>query len=94
VFDVIIFKSAEDDLKQSCEWYELQQTGLSKRFLKDFFGKLTIIQNTPLIYSIKFSGRYRFARLNDFPFFIVFEIKGNTVLVNSVFHTSRNSQGL
>lgn len=94
MLDVIIFKSAEDDLKQSCEWYELQQTGLSNRFLKDFFGKLGTIRNNPLIYPVKFSEKYRFARLNDFPFFIVFEIKDDTILVNSVFHTSRDPQEL
>lgn len=92
MFQVIISKDAENDLKKSCEWYDLQQAGLSNKFLKAFFYTLKFIEANPLIYQIRHKRKYRFAKMNGFPFVIVYKIDKQMVLVNAVFHTSRNPE--
>ena len=90
MYNLIIFSPAAEELKEASDWYELRQTGLSKRFQKQVFYKLRSIQKNPFIYAVKFLEVFRFAKLDVFPFFIVFEIVGNDILINSIFNTSRD----
>ena len=93
MYRLVILKTAADDIKESSDWYDLQQKGLGKKFQSRVFHKLVNIENNPLLYPVKFSEEFRFARVNIFPFFIVFEVVGDEVRVNSIFHTSRNPSG-
>jgi plasmid stabilization system protein ParE len=92
MYNLIISEAAKDDMKESSEWYEEQKTGLSKQFLKEVFLKLQYIENNPLLYSIRFSGKFHFAKVSRFPFLIVYEIFEGSVIINAVFHTSKNPQ--
>jgi hypothetical protein len=93
MYRLVILKSAADDIKESSDWYNQQQKGLGKKFQSRVFHKLVNIQNNPFLYSVKLSEEFRFARVNVFPFFIVFEVVRDEIRVNSIFHTSRNPSG-
>lgn len=90
MYRIKLLDSAYSDLKKSSNWYDLQKDGLGKLFLKQFFRTLKHIEQNPYLYAVKFFEEFRFAKLNKFPFFIVFEIIEDVVAVNAVFHTSRS----
>ncbi|OOQ58137.1 type II toxin-antitoxin system RelE/ParE family toxin [Mucilaginibacter pedocola] len=90
MYRLVVLKSAAEDIKESAKWYEEQKEGLGKRFKSQVLHKLNNVQRNPLLYAVKFSEQFRFAQVDVFPFLIVFEIVGDEVRVNSVFHTSRN----
>ncbi|MDB5156461.1 MAG: plasmid stabilization system [Mucilaginibacter sp.] len=77
-------------MQKSATWYDEKQPGLGERFLQEVIKTLRLIETNPLHYEEKFSKRFRFALVHVFPFVIVFRIKNQTVIVNAVFHTSRN----
>ena len=77
-------------MKKSADWYNEQQTGVGERFLLHVVSTFRLIEANPLHYEEKFSKKFRFAKVADFPFVVVFKVKKQLVIVNSVFHTSRN----
>lgn len=82
---------AIEELQESSEYYEEQQTGLGKRFLLEIYDSIQSIESNPEAYP-KTRGFYREKIVDDFPFVIVYrysKIK-NTLNVLSIFHTSRN----
>ena len=42
------------------------------------------------MYEERFLKKFRFTRVNNFPFLVVYKIKNDLVVINAVFHTSRN----
>ena len=85
-----VLSKAREDMRKSAEWYNEQQAGVGERFLTRVIGMFKLIEANPLHYEQKFSGKFRFARFTDFPYLIVFKVKKQIVIVNAVFHTSRN----
>jgi toxin ParE1/3/4 len=85
-----ILRQARDDMQSSANWYNEQQAGLGERFLAEVIKTLRLTEAGPLHYEQKFSKKFRFAKVHDFPFVVVFKIKNDLVVINSVFHTSRN----
>ena len=77
-------------MQKSFDWYNDQQEGLGERFLLQTVRAFRLIEANPLHYQERFLKKFRFAMVEDFPFVIVFKIKGRTIVVNSVFHTSRD----
>lgn len=68
-FNVLIKSLAFVDLQDAIDWYELQSTGLGKRFYKEFENCISRIENSPHhygfiikmfvgFYLINFSTRY------------------------------------
>lgn len=74
--------------------YELQLFGLGDRFVEGVFKKIRYIQKHPLHYQV-FEKQYRRAQTDIFPFLIVYEFEEETktIIIISVFHTSRNPKG-
>jgi len=88
---LIISKRALKELEKSFNWYEDNQADLGERFLNQFYKKLNIILSYPKRSIIR-KAPYREARIDIFPFLIVYrvnEIKKEIFIV-SVFHFSRN----
>jgi hypothetical protein len=90
VYQLQVLRKAREDMKKSADWYNEQQTGVGERFLLHAVSTLRLIEASPLHYEEKFSKKFRFAKVADFPFVVVFKVKKQLVIVNSVFHTSRN----
>lgn len=76
-------------------YYEEQSPGLGERFLKsieDAYFKLSL---PPQYYGfIRVDENIRDMKISTFPFVIIFEIVGNSVLVLRVFNTNRNPESL
>ena len=79
-------------MQNSAEWYDQQQAGLGEKFLIQVINSFHSIEANPLHYEEKFSKKFRFALVHGFPFVVVFKIKEQLVVVNAVFHTSRNPE--
>lgn len=77
-------------MQKSSDWYNEQQLGIGERFLAEVVHTFRLIEANPLHYQQRFSKQFRFAKVNDFPYVIVFKVKKQLVVVNAVFHTSRN----
>jgi hypothetical protein len=90
MYQLQILQKAREDMQKSFEWYNEQQSGLGERFLLEVIATFRLIEAAPLHYEEKFSKKFRFARTGVFPYVIVFKIKKQLVVVNSIFHTSRN----
>lgn len=84
---------ARAEAKAAAHWYESEQQGLGDDFVEALDAALEIIENDP----------YRFARLETirttreihriplarFPFYVIYEIKANEVVVLAVAHAKR-----
>jgi len=90
IYRLQVLRNATEDMQKSADWYNEQQSGLGKRFLLAVVDTFNLIEANPLHYEEKFSKQFRFARVAVFPFVVVFKIKEDRVVINAVFHTSRN----
>jgi plasmid stabilization system protein ParE len=90
MYQLRILQNAREDMQKSADWYNEQQSGLWERFLLHVIETFKLIEVNPLHYEEKFSREFRFARVAVFPYVIVFKIKKHLVVINAVFHTSRN----
>jgi len=90
VFTVKLLLEAELELTEACEWYEKRKPGLGKIFLFEFDNCVDLVLRNPYHFAVNFSEKYRFATLKKFPYSIVYRIDDDVVIINSVFHQSRN----
>ena len=90
MYQLQVLRKAREDMQKSADWYNERQTNLGERFLSEVIISFRLIERNPLHYEEKFSKRFRFAQVKDFPFVVVFKIKKQIIVVNAVFHTSRN----
>ena len=88
-YSLVIRDKAFSELEDAYSWYEQQQKGLGELFLSEFKEYSKIIQSSPESFEKKYKD-FRELLLKTFPYFIVYQIDKNTVVVFSVFHTSRN----
>jgi hypothetical protein len=79
------------EIEDAFLWYETKQAGLGGRFLSELEHHLNLIQKYPKNFSVNYRA-YRQCILKVFPFVIIFEIEGKSVVVYSVFHMSRNPE--
>jgi len=90
MYQLQVLRKAREDMQKSADWYDEQQPGVGDRFLLEVVRTFRLIETNPLHYQERFSKKFRFANVHDFPFVVVFKIKKQLIVVNSVFHTSRN----
>lgn len=69
-------------------WYEKQNKGLGHRFLDDVQRCFAYIRDNPNGFQLR-KDEFRHAMLDDFPYRVIFKIKGLDVYVYQVRHTSR-----
>jgi hypothetical protein len=80
---------AEEEYSSAFYYYEGKQPGLGDKFEKetdDLIGKL---KANPYLFQRKYR-HYREAAYKRFPYYIVYEIIENSVIVHSFFHSNRN----
>ncbi len=76
-------------------YYEEQSPGLGERFLKSLEDSYLKLSQTPQYFSYILDDKnIRDTKIKSFPFVIIFQIEGNTVLVLRVFNTNRNPESL
>lgn len=90
MYQLEISSAARNDMADAFLWYEKQQKGLGGEFLQETFQTFEAINQSPYIFAVHFSGKFRFGKTGRFPYLIVYEIIENRIIINAVFHTSRN----
>ncbi len=88
-YSILFTELAEREYLEAFYYYEEQLPGLGKKLEHELDVIIKSIAKNPFLFQRKFK-HYREVLLKKFPYFIVYEIIGNSVIINSVFHTSRN----
>ena len=88
-------QEAKGDLREASLWYEDQQSGLGRRFLKVVKAQIKALSKNPKAIAIRYDNM-RCTVLNVFPYMVHFFIdeENKTLVVSAVFHTSRNPEAL
>jgi plasmid stabilization system protein ParE len=90
-YKLIATSESESDIVKALEYYKAIDIRLAKRFLNDLKSTSHYIQNNPQ----KIQKRYtsiRVAFLTDFPFGIHFRLRGDTITIIGIFHTSIDAE--
>ncbi len=82
---------ARKELSDAWLWYEKQQSELGDKFEIEVFKRIQQIEENPERYA-KRNKNLRETRVRKFPFLIIYRIeKGkDIIIIQSIFHTSRN----
>jgi toxin ParE1/3/4 len=83
-----ITEFAEIEFSNGFNYYESQQIGLGNHFELEADVLLSKISDNPFLFQRKFK-HFREAVFRKFPYFIVYEINGNLIIIHSFFHTRR-----
>lgn len=71
------------------DWYELQSRGLGKLFLEELESCFENIRPNPFLFEKKYK-KFRQALTKKFPYLVIFEIEGDSIIIYHIRHTSRN----
>lgn len=77
------------EIFEAYDWYELQREGLGLEFLnalEEFYKNLFL---NPFIYSY-YNAPIREGKISRFPYIVVYEVIDTTIVVYSIFMSSRN----
>ena len=90
-YPFILHERAHEEYIAAYEWYELQQKDLGKRFMSSIEKRLQQISEHPEYYG-KRKGNYRSAKVENFPYMIVYEFFGRKQLIHvvAIYHGKRN----
>ena len=93
MFKSIILPRAKEDIRQAAKWYSKKSPRLSKRFTAEVRDTVRHIKQNPKASSIRYD-QVRTAVLNIFPFMVHYTVDefNTTVVITSVFHTSRDPE--
>jgi hypothetical protein len=83
---------AEEEYSSAFHYYEQKQSGLGDKFEKETGYLIDKLKENPYLFERKYK-HYREAIYKRFPYFIVYEIINNSVIIHSFFHGNRNPKG-
>ena len=87
-YEIVLQSEAILDLQEAFEWYEKQKEGLGFEFIEEVESGYLKISGHPLQYP-PINTQFRRIRINRFPYLVVYEVEGNSVIINSVRHVKR-----
>jgi hypothetical protein len=79
---------AAKEFDEAIDWYELQSSGLGKRFKKSVINQIKKIKQTPNWFLIE-SGDIHKAYIPKFPYKILFTSDENQIIIWSIAHMHR-----
>ncbi len=90
-YDLRLHEKAHDEYIAAYEWYEMKQKGLGGRFMACVEKRLNQITEHPEYFG-KRQSQYREAKVENFPYMIVYEIFRRKELVHIAanYHGKRN----
>lgn len=91
--NLVYLPKSQKEFNESFEFYEERVAGLGERFESRIEKKIQGILTHPERYR-KRNKNFREARVNGFPFLIIYKYykAKNLITVYSIFHTSRNTK--
>ena len=75
-YHLVIWPQAEADVAEAARWYEQQEAGLGRDFLRAFRAATAILRRNPFQYQIIFV-EVRRVLLRRFPYAVFYEIHGS-----------------
>ena len=92
-FRLVVRPEVDADLLEAEAWYEAQQSGLGREFLRAVIAKIAQLQQNPLLYRIRHrSKQVRWTYPRRFPYRIVFRGINDTVVIYAVIHAARHDR--
>ena len=91
VFNILLSSKATAELEDAIQYYNQIDKKLGEKFYSEFIENLNYVRINPFLFQIKFDT-FREIPLKKFPFVIVYELIDLSIIVNAVFHTSRNPE--
>jgi hypothetical protein len=88
-FKLEITTLAEEEYSSAFHYYEGKQSGLGDKFEKEADHIMDKLKQNPYLFQRKYK-HYREAVFKGFPYFVIYEIIDNSVIVHSFFHANRN----
>lgn len=89
IYRVVIPESVYEELNGVALYYEAQQTNLGVKFLNDWESTMERLSKSPLIYQRK-AKEFRSALLEHFPYLLIFEVEGSSIIIYRLIHAKRN----
>jgi hypothetical protein len=88
VITVDVLFSAEAELLEAVAWYNEQSEGLGFEFAAEVSRTIDKIVRYPQAWA-KLSARTRRCRTNRFPFGVIYQIRGEGIMIVSIMHMKR-----
>lgn len=92
LIQLILTEKAQEDLDYAFHWYEDQESGLGKEFIRCVDAKIADLNRHPLHYPVVQSERVRRALINRFPFSVYFVNKENLITIFAILHQKRRPE--
>jgi plasmid stabilization system protein ParE len=85
-------EQAHEEYIEAYGWYEQKQKGLGSTFMNNVEKRLQQISEHPEYYSKKHSSNFREAKVESFPYMIVYEFFKRKQLIHiaAIYHSKRN----
>jgi uncharacterized protein with ATP-grasp and redox domains len=90
-YSLLILPLAELDIKEINFKYKIVNKSLAEKFNISLKKEVAIIHKNPFLYQVRYDD-LRMAKIDKFPYVIHFEIHSEIIVINAVYHTSRDSK--
>jgi plasmid stabilization system protein ParE len=87
---LILTEKAQEDLNDAYQWYEAQEPGLGKEFIRCIDAKIAEIKRYPLHHQVVQNNHVRRALTNRFPFSIYFVDEEEIIVIFAILHQRRS----
>ncbi len=90
-YNLLILPLAELDIKEINFKYKVVNKSLAEKFNIALKKEVAIIHKNPFLYQVRYED-LRMAKIDKFPYAIHFEIHSEIIVINAVYHTSRDTK--
>ena len=91
IYKKILLPHAFRDIKEINLYYKAKKSELATRFNDNFKDEIKIIAKNPFLFQVRYKN-FRVSKIKDFPFIIHYEICENSIIIDAIYHTSRDSK--
>lgn len=90
-YRLVIRPEAAAEVADAAHWYERQERGLGREFLRSFRATTAILRRNPFLYQ-KVAIEARRVLLQRFPYSVFYEVHDQNIVILACFHTGRDPQ--
>ncbi len=92
-YRLVVRPQVDNDLLEAEAWYEQQEAGLGREFLRAARETIDSLAANPLIYQVRSRRQQvRWVYPHRFPYRIIFRVIRDTVVVYAVVHAARHNR--
>jgi len=89
---LILTEKAQEDLDNAFQWYEEQDLGLGKEFIRCVDAKIANLNRHPLHHPVVQNDRVHRTLVNRFPFSIYFVNEEELITIFAILHQRRSPE--